>query len=166
MAAVASRRRGTAGEASLVIAAPAIRLWEMVSDITRMGEWSPEATGGEWLDAASAAVIGARFRGLNRRGRTRWATTCEVVAATPGEEFAFAVGGASKPSTTWRYRFEPSGMGTRVTETFELRKPLGLASRLLTRVTIGVTDRQTDLEEGMRRTLEALRAAAEGAPRP
>lgn len=151
----------TSGQASLVIAAPPARLWEMVSDLTRMGEWSPEAAGGVWLGGATGPAVGARFRGRNRRGRAAWSTTCEVIAATPGAEFAFAVGGASRPSTTWRYLFEPSGAGTRVTESFELRRPPGLASRLLTRLTTGVTDRRADLEDGARRTLEALRAAAE-----
>ena len=153
----------TRGETSLVIAAPATRLWEMVSDITRMGEWSPETDGGEWLGDAIGPAVGARFRCRNRRGRTRWSTTSEVIAATPGTEFAFGVGGASKPSTTWRYLFEPTAAGTRVIESFEFRKPPGMASRLLTRLTIGVTDRRADLEEGMRRTLAAVRTAAEEA---
>jgi hypothetical protein len=48
-----------------------------------------------------------------------------------------------------------------VVETFELLKPLSRSGRLLTRVTTGVKDREADMQDGMRQTLERLRAAAE-----
>lgn len=152
-------------EVSREIAVPAEALWAMVTDVTRMGEWSPENQGGEWLDGATGPSVGARFKGRNRRGRSRWSTTCEITACEPGREFAFAVGGAAKPSTRWRYRFEPlPGGGTRVSESFELPKELSRFSRALTRVTTGVTDRETDMEESMRTTLERLEAAATASP--
>ncbi|MDQ6910728.1 MAG: SRPBCC family protein, partial [Actinomycetota bacterium] len=134
--------------ASVTIGASAERVWAMVSDVTRMGEWSAETRSAEWLDGASGPAVGARFKGHNRRGRTRWSTTCEVIEAEPGRTFAFAVGGAAKPETIWRYQFEPTTGGVEVTETFELVKPLGFFSRLLTRVTTGVKDRPADLEAG------------------
>ena len=134
----------------------------MVTDVTRMGEWSPENVRGEWLDGATAVGPGARFKGYNRRGKSAWSTTCEVTECEPGRVFAFAVGGARRPSTTWRYVFEPVDAGrTRVTESFELRKPIGPFSRLLTRVTTGVVDREADMEDGMRTTLDRLAAATE-----
>lgn len=74
-----------------------------MSDVTRVGEWSPENVGGMWLDGATAPVVGARFKGTNRRGRTKWSTTCEVIAAAPGREFAFVTGTSIKPQTRWRY---------------------------------------------------------------
>ncbi|MGH9149828.1 MAG: SRPBCC family protein [Acidimicrobiales bacterium] len=151
----------TGGSASTVIGADAARLWSMVTDVTRMGEWSPETARADWVDGASGPAVGARFKGQNRRGRTRWSTVCEVIEADPGRSFAFAVGGAKKPSTVWRYRFEPDAGGTRVTESFELVAPLGVFSRLLTRVTTGVTDRRADLEAGAAATLSALKARAE-----
>lgn len=150
-----------AGEASVVVDAPPEQVWTMVSDVTRMGEWSPETERGEWLDGATGPVVGARFKGSNRRGRSRWSTTCEVIAAERGREFAFAVGGRHRPSTIWRYTFAAAGAGTRVTESFEARRGTGLVSRVVTRVTIGVADRQADLVEGMRRTLSSLKEAAE-----
>ena len=153
-------------EVSRDIPAEAETLWSMVTDVARMGDWSPENAGGEWLDGASAPAVGARFRGHNRRGRTKWSTTCEVTASQPGREFGFAVGGDKKPSTRWHYRFDPlPGGGTRVTESFELPKALGRFSQAVTRMTTGVTDRVADMEEGMRTTLERLEAAAGGVPR-
>ena len=145
-----------------VCAAPD-RVWAMVADVTRMGEWSPETERAEWLDGAAGPALGARFRGHNRRGKAKWSTVCEVVDCEPGRSFAFAVGGAARPSTVWRYRFVPVPDGVEVTESFELLKPLGLSSRLLTRVTTGVTDRRADLEEGARATLAALKRVAESA---
>ena len=66
--------------------------------------------------------------------------------------FAFAVGKAAKPVTVWRYGFEPVAEGVQVTESFELTKPLGFGSRLVTRVTTGVKDRPADMEDGVRAT--------------
>lgn len=156
--------RGTApagGEATVVISAPPHRVWSLISDIRRYGEWSPENTGGAWLDGTEPAV-GARFRGTNRRGRTRWTTTCEVIAAVPGREFAFVTGSAEKPETMWRYRLEAEGDQTRVTESFELVKPIGAIGRLVTRMTTGVRDRPADLEKNVRVSLMRLKQIVEG----
>lgn len=151
------------GRAVTVIRAPADQLWTLVSDVTRAGEWSPENVGGMWLDGATAPVVGARFKGTNHRGRTKWATTCEVIVAVPGRELAFVTGTSAKPQTRWRYLFQPLGDGeTRVTESFEFAKPLGPISRLVTRITIGVRDRRSDLEQNVRVSLENLKRIAEG----
>ena len=150
-------------EASVVVLADAGRVWSMVTDVTRMGEWSPETERAGWIDGATGPAVGARFKGHNRKGRTRWSTTCEVIESEPGQAFSFVVGKVAKPATVWRYRFEPVAEGVRVTESFELTKPLGFGSRLVTRVTTGVKDRPADMEEGVRATLAALKRAAEGA---
>ncbi|HET7720981.1 MAG TPA: SRPBCC family protein [Acidimicrobiales bacterium] len=149
-------------EASVVVRADAGVVWSMVTDVTRMGEWSPETVRAEWIDGATGPAVGARFKGENRKGRTRWSTTCEVIESEPGRSFAFAVGKVAKPETVWRYRFEPVAEGVKVTESFELTKPLGFGSRLVTRLTTGVKDRPADMEEGVRATLAALKRVAEG----
>jgi uncharacterized protein YndB with AHSA1/START domain len=148
-------------ETSVTISAPARTIWNLVSDVTNMGRWSPETERAEWVDGATGPDVGARFKGYNRRGKGKWSTTCEVTAAEPGKLFAFAVGGAAKFSTKWAYRFEPEGADTRVTESYELRKPIGFFSALVTRVTTGVKDRDADLVDGMNQTLERLKKAAE-----
>jgi uncharacterized protein YndB with AHSA1/START domain len=150
------------GKASVTVSAPVEALWALVTDITRTGEWSPEATGGVWLDGATGPEAGARFRGSNRRGRTKWATTCEVTVAEPGREFTFVTGRPGKPETLWRYVFAPAGEGdTLVTESFELVKPLGAVSNFVTRVTTGVKDRRADLEDNVRVSLGRLKDIAE-----
>jgi len=151
-------------EATEVIAAPADRLWSMVADVTRIGEWSPEVVRAEWIEGATGPAVGARFKGHNRRGKAKWSTTCKVLECEVGAVFAFAVGSSATPDTIWRFRFEPESGGTRVTESFELVKPLGLFSNLVTRVTIGVKDRRADLEDGARQTLAALKQSVESPP--
>ena len=158
-----NRPKSTAGgQASVLVEAPAEELWTLITDITRTGEWSPENTGGVWLDGATGPAVGARFRGNNRRGRTRWPRSCEVIAAEPGREFAFVTGRASRPETLWRFVLEPVDGKTLVTESFEMVKPFGAFRRLLTKVTIGVADRRRDLEDNIRTSLANLKQIAEG----
>lgn len=110
---------------SIDIEASADLLYAMVSDVARMGEWSPENRGSTVLDDGPIAE-GHRFEGSNRRGRASWVTRCTVTAAEPGAHFAFRVHriGVSRPrlegpNASWDYRFEPlPGGGTRVTETW------------------------------------------------
>ena len=140
------------------MAAPAERIWELITDVTRIGRYSPETFEAEWLDDATA--VGARFRGhvkRNQKGPTYW-TTCTVLTCEPGREFAFGV--APGDLNVWRYRLEPSGEGTDVTESFELRPtPVMRAYWALLGRARGRTNR-----DGMRTTLERIRAEAESVP--
>lgn len=152
------------------VAAPAETVYDLVADVTRMCEWSPENTGGEWLDGARGAAVGARFRGRNRR-RMGWSTTAVVTEAERGRAFAFAVGrdAPGRPDTRWRYDFAPAaGGGCEVRETCEVAKPPGPLGRLLTRLGTGVSwdDRPADLVRGMEETLRRLSVAAEALHRP
>jgi hypothetical protein len=139
--------------------APPDRIWELVSDVTRIGRYSPETFEAEWVDGATGPVVGAKFRGhvkRNGRGPTYW-TTCTVLASEPGREFAFGVGSSDKPLNIWRYRLEPAGDGTDVTESFELsRTPMLRLYWALLGWTRGRTNR-----DGMRITLERVKAEVE-----
>ena len=103
----------------MTVAAAPLQLYELVADVTRMGEWSPECRGGEWLHGATGPAVGAEFLGHNKLGPRRWSTTSKVTAADPGREFAFSVVVRGREATRWRYRFEPEGSWTVVTESFE-----------------------------------------------
>ena len=157
-------KKGTRGEASLRVEAAPEKVYELVSDVTRMGEWSPETTSAEWLDGATGPEVGARFKGRNRHGIARWSTTPRVVAADPGREFAFATTWLGKDNTQWTYRFEPDGTGTRVTESFEMLVDVPWYFTASERWLMGVKDRKADLEAAMAKTLERLKAAVEGSP--
>ncbi len=101
-------------------------VWALLADVTRTGEWSPECRGGRWLDGATTAVVGARFRGVNRWGLVRWTRVCEVVTAQPGRELSWRTvpSRLTPDSTLWRFRLEPVDGGTRVVQSYEVLLPL------------------------------------------
>ena len=143
--------------------APPEAVWALVSDVTAIGRFSPETFEAQWLDGATGPALGARFKGhvkRNGRGPVYW-TTCEVVACEPGREFGFAVLTGGRALNTWRYRLEPAAGGTDVTESFELADTPAL--RLYWRL-LGWARGRTN-REGMRATLERVKAEVEGAPR-
>ncbi|MCU1429601.1 MAG: hypothetical protein JWL83_3601 [Actinomycetia bacterium] len=146
-------------EVTVHMAAPPERVWELVSDVTKIGRYSPETFEAEWLDGATGPVVGAKFRGhvkRNGKGPIYW-TTCTVQTADPGREFAFGVGSSDKPLNVWRYRLQPAGDGTDVTESFELANtaPLRVYWALL-----GWARGRTN-RNGMRTTLERIKAEVE-----
>jgi len=137
------------------------RIYDLVSDMPRMGEWSPECERVEWTDGSTVAAEGARFVGHNRGGPfrlMRWARRGRVLAADPGRQFAFATEEGGRESTVWRYRFEPVEGGTRVTESYEVRWIPAWARMLDI-----PTNRHRELHEAMGHTLGRLKTAAEAA---
>jgi hypothetical protein len=135
-------------------------LYELVADLPRMGQWSPECSGCEWLGGATEPRPGARFKGKNENGRKRWQTVCTVTVAEPGRELAWEARAFGLPVALWRYRFASDGAGgTVVTESTEDRR--GLLFRVFGNTASGVSDRHTHNAETMRVTLERLKAAAE-----
>ena len=145
--------------ASARIAASADRLYALVSDVARMGEWSPENVGGRWLGGVTGPSVGARFRGSNRRGWRRWSTTCTVVAADAGRRFAFDVSVAGVPASRWTYEFTPDGDATVVTETWTDRRPHWFAR--LAGATMGIDDMRAHNQANITTTLANLTSAAE-----
>lgn len=142
-----------------VIDAPAQMLYELVSDVTRMGDWSPETRSCRWVGGATGPRVGARFRGSNRNGWRRWSTSCTVVAADPGVRFSFNVDLPGVPISRWTYEFLPEGNGTRVRESWTDRRS-GWMDRF-GKVVRGVSDTQAHNRAGMQATLSALRRHAE-----
>ena len=154
-------KKGTRGQVSRHMPGPPERLYELVSDVRRMGEWRPECLHCEWVDGAMGPVVGARFKGTSKRGLVRWSTSPRIVTAEAGREFAFVTTHRGHDETRWTYRFVPEGGGTRVIESFEMLSDLPWYLRLTERVLMGVKDRKADLEAGMRETLRRLEVAVE-----
>jgi uncharacterized protein YndB with AHSA1/START domain len=141
------------------IAAPPERVWELVSDVTKIGRYSPETFEAEWVDGATGPAVGAKFRGhvkRNGKGPIYW-TTCAVTACVPGREFAFGVGPVGKPLNVWSYELVPADDGTDVTESFQLANTAPL--RLYWAV-LGWARGRTN-RNGMRTTLERVKAELE-----
>ena len=143
------------------IGAPAEHVCALVSDPTRMGEWSPENVNAEWLDGATNAVPGARFRGTNQIGKRKWKTVATVIDADPGSRFSFRVSTMGLKVAEWSYVFEPTAGGCRVTESW-IDQRAGWF-KPVAHLATGVGDRAAHNRAGMEQTLERLAAAAESA---
>ena len=143
-----------------MLASPAA-VYDLVSDIRRMGEWSPECHSCEWIGSTTTATVGARFTGSNRRGLARWSTKPRIVVAERGHEFAFVTGHLGRDMTRWRYRMTPSPGGANVTESFEMLRTMPWYFRLADRLLMGVQDRKADLETNMTETLRRLKTGVE-----
>ena len=151
-------------EVSIVVAAPPEAVYAVVADVTRTPELSPEVSSVRWLDGATGPAVGARFESVNtaRNGRS-WKNRPVVTVADPGREFAFTRTEPFAGTITWRYLFEPVQGETRVTESYTVERPVARLGWLVIEKKFGGTDRRTALRQGMRTTLERLKAAAEGA---
>jgi len=147
------------GRASIEIAAPPDVVFDLITDVTRMGEWSPECYRCEWLDGANAAAEAVRFRGFNRRGRFRWERTAVVVTAVRGREFSFTTVNDrnGRQETRWQYTLEPSPGGTVLTESFQF-----LWCSLANRAAEMFVPRGREINQGIEETLRRIKRAAEG----
>jgi uncharacterized protein YndB with AHSA1/START domain len=146
-------------EVSLRIEAPPEAVYAIVTDVAQMGRLSPECTGGRWLDGAAGPAVGARFKGTNKRGFARWSTTNRVVEAEPGRAFSFET---NESGTRWTYRMEPDGTGTVVTESRAAFKDRPLLAKVFSTLLLGgIEGHDDELRDGMRQTLERLKAVAE-----
>jgi hypothetical protein len=151
------------GSVTVHMAAHPETVWGIVSDVTRIGEFSPETFEAQWLDGADGPALGARFRGHVKRngvGPIYW-TKCTVTSCVPGRDFGFAVQAGDAQMTMWRYELTERDGGTDVTESF------GLSSSPVMRLYWALAGwrRGRTNERGMRQTLERIKTVAEAADR-
>jgi hypothetical protein len=133
--------------------------YTLVSDVTRMGQWSPETTACRWLDGGTGPAVGARFRGANQSGWRRWTTTCTVVAADPGRQFAFDVKFGPLDISRWTYEFLPEASGCRIKESWSDRRPRWMSTFEPT--IMGIRDRPQHNRETMQATLASVNRVAQ-----
>lgn len=145
---------------SIIIASTSDALYDMVSSLRHMGEWSPVTTGCEY-DSGQGPEVGAWFTGHNELPDRVWETRSKVVAADPGKEFAFVVGTAEV--ARWGYTFEPVEGGTKVTESWEFL-PGGhvlFEERYGDTANAEIAERKRLAREGIPATLAAIKETAE-----
>ena len=148
--------------ASIEIAASASAVYEAVSDVSRMPQWSPELNSVR-VPHNGPLEVGETFAGYNRKGLQLWRTTSTVTAAKPARIFAIDVTCFGLPVARWIYQLTPTESGCTLTETWtDLREgPLGFVMKTSGFAATGVWDRATHNLEGMTRTLQALKAELE-----
>jgi len=145
--------------AAIFVARPPEDVYDMVADVTRMGEWSPVCKEC-WWDEGHSGTVGDWFTGRNVTPDKTWETRSEVVAAERGREFTFIVGSTY---VRWGYPFEAAAGGTTITETWEF---LPDAARLFEQrfgadAPAEIEARTEAARTGMPATLAAIKAAAE-----
>jgi hypothetical protein len=146
-------------EGSIVIERTPDQVFDMIADVTRMGDWSPVCKAC-WWDEGDGPRVGAMFTGRNELPERTWETRSEVVAAEPGREFAWVV---AATGTRWGYTFEPVDGGTKVTESWDF-PPEAVAmfeERFGDDAPAQIGQRRSLAESGIPATLEAIKASAE-----
>ena len=144
---------------SVVVARPPDELYDLVADVTRMGEWSPICKAC-WWDDGDGPRVGAHFTGRNELPERTWETTSEVVAAERGREFAFVV---TVTGTRWGYTFAPVEGGTELTESWEFPPEAAdfFQERYGDDAAAQIATRQELARTGIAATLAAIKQAAE-----
>ncbi len=144
---------------SIVIAAAPEAVYDLVSDVTRTGEWSPVCTAC-WWDEGANGKVGDWFTGRNELPERTWETHCEVIAADRGREFGWLVGDAL---VKWVYTLSPEGAGTRLTESWWFL-PNGIAlfhDRFAGDAEAQIAARVQLAHSGIPETLAAIKRTAE-----
>ena len=144
---------------SIVVAASAEALYDLVSDVRRTGEWSPICTSC-WWDEGAGGRVGDWFTGRNVTPQRTWETRSQVVVADRGREFAFVVGGSL---VRWGFTFTPVDGGTELTESWAFL-PAGLAlfaERYGDAAEEEIADRTRAAHESIPATLAAIKRIAE-----
>jgi hypothetical protein len=154
-------------EVSMLMHASADDVYALVADVTRTPEFSPAVVSCTWLDGATGPAVGARFEARNTtaEGKT-WQNRPVVTVADPGREFAFTRTEPFAGTIGWRYRFTPEGGGTRVTESYEVLKPITRIGWFIIERIFRAGDVPAGLREGMQTTLERMRAVVEAEAGP
>jgi hypothetical protein len=142
--------------ASTEVRASAEQIYAVISDVTRIPEWSPETRRAEWLAPN-------RFQAWNRRRLGRWRTLANVVEAEPGHRFSFIVQAMGGDWTQWTYLIEPgtTAGATRLTEVFRMCVPLPWAVVAFENLFLFVRDRRTDLQRNLDVSVAGIRAIVE-----
>jgi uncharacterized protein YndB with AHSA1/START domain len=148
----------------VTIDAPIEEVWEMVSDVTRVGEWSGECRGCVWEGRDDRAVRGARFRGSNRRGGFRWSRLNEVTDAEPPRRLAWRTVPRFPyaDSVQWDLSLTETPEGTAVTESFEVVKIPKVMEWGIAVAMPAHRDRSADLAEDLGRLKKVMESARTG----
>ena len=115
---------GARVDLEVVVDVPPERLWDLITAVHRVSEWSPECEHTARLDGQGPVAVGTLFEGRNRREGRVWTVNCLVTEVEPPRSFAWVVLDSARdperPSSFWRYDLEPGDLPgqTRVRHSF------------------------------------------------
>lgn len=144
-------------EASIDVDASPEEVWKVVSDLQRMGEWSPQCK--KMKVFGGPVRKGTTTLNVNRKGFLVWPTTAKVVEFEPNKTIAFRI---VENKTVWSYSLTPSGSGTTVVE--KRQAPTGtsaVSTFLVKKVFGGIEEFDVELVEGMNKTLQRIKLESE-----
>jgi uncharacterized protein YndB with AHSA1/START domain len=142
-----------AGEVEVVVDAAPAEVYAVVSDVTRIAEWSHECRAAEWLDGATGPSLGARFRGTNKVNSFGWSRVCTITELEPDRRFGYRTsGGMPSDSTDWSFELHPHPGGTRVVQRYEIVK----FARWMELLTFALVPAHRDRRPALRADLERL----------
>lgn len=142
--------------AAVEVAATPESVWEVISDVRRMSDWSPECRKIVVIGSPKEGV-GTTFVGVNRRGWAVWPTTSKVVRYEPGRAVAWKT---RESGATWSYELTPTASGTSITGRREL-PAFSIATKVMAPVIGGAAGHDEELADGIRTTLERIKVAVE-----
>ena len=140
------------------ISASPEKVWGLIVDLPRMGEWSPENKGGAWAKGVTGPALGATFKGRNKNGKKSWSTKVEINAFNAPKKFSFGLMVSGKNWCDWIYEIEPTATGCRVTHSWDDHRASW--ADFLGKLVSGVSNRATHNRANMEITLDKLAAAA------
>jgi uncharacterized protein YndB with AHSA1/START domain len=146
--------------AETTIAAPPERVWELVTDFDRVPEWSPELVKMVALKPGGLRP-GQWYLGINRRKAAVWPTRSVLAVLEPGRAVAWDT---RSSGARWIWELEAAGDGeaTHVVHRRPVPRQITLLSRVFAPAFLGGSVEHADeLEAGMQRTVDRLKAAAE-----
>ncbi|ORW05421.1 SRPBCC family protein [Mycobacterium kyorinense] len=143
-------------QAQVDINAPVAKVWELVSDVRRMPQWSPQC---RWMKPLGPVRQGTRTLNLNRRNFLFWPTTCTFTEVIPEQKLAFKV---NANGTIWSYELQPLPEGTRLIESRHAENGVKPISTMTVNALLGGVDSfERELVDGMNTSLAKIKAAAE-----
>lgn len=143
--------------AEIDIDAPVSRVWSLVSDLSRMPQWSPQC---RMMKLLGPLRPGTRTLNLNRRNMLFWPTTSTITEVLPERKLAFRI---PLNTSVWTYELEPTATGTRLVETRHAENGVTAVSTAATNAALGgVENFEKELLAGMNQSLIRIKAAAEG----
>lgn len=137
------------------------QVWQVLTDVPRIGEWSHECHTAKWLDGADQAAVGARFRGTSKARFARWSRPCTITALDTDQCFTYRTsGGIQRDATEWIFTLEPTDDGCRITQSYEIIS----LPRATEWVISKVLPEHIDRSQALREDLERLGAVAAAVP--
>jgi len=143
-------------QAQIDINAPVGKVWQLVSDLSRMPQWSPQC---RMMKPLGPIRQGTRTINLNRRNRLFWPTTCTLMEVIPEKKLAFRV---EINNSIWSYELEATETGTRLVESRHAENGVtAFSNKSINALMGGVPSFERELVDGMNATLSCIKTAAE-----